>query len=439
MTHASAAASPLVLERMSPFQWTAIAVCVLLNMLDGFDVMVMAFTAPHVSTAWALSGKVLGIMLSAGLVGMAMGSFLLAPLADRWGRRPMIMCCLVILTLGMSLSALAANAWQLGVLRVFTGIGIGGMLAGVGVISAEYANAKWRSTAVALQATGYPIGATLGGLLAAWMLEHFSWHSVFLVGAGASLLCIPLVLACLPESLDFLVARRPRNALPRLNALLQRMHMPTLQALPVAAPRDRRRSGYAALFVGDLRRVSILIAVAFFLHMFAFYFVLSWTPKLLVSAGVSAQQGITGGVLLNLGGIVGGSLFGWFASRWALSRLTGASLLLAMLAMLVFAGFNTDLGIAFPVAFVIGAALFGGMAGLYAAAPVVFAADVRTTGLGWAIGIGRVGAILSPLSVGLLVDAGWSPAALYVLCALPLALAAWACMGLRVGIGQART
>jgi benzoate transport len=439
MSHASAAASPLVLERMSPFQWTAIAVCVLLNMLDGFDVMVMAFTAPHVSTAWALSGKVLGVMLSAGLVGMAMGSFLLAPLADRWGRRPMIMCCLVILTLGMALSALAANAWQLGALRVFTGIGIGGMLAGVGVISAEYANAKWRSTAVALQATGYPIGATLGGLLAAWMLEHFSWHSVFLVGAGASLLCIPLVLACLPESLDFLVARRPRNALPRLNALLQRMHMPVLQALPAAPVRDRKCSGYAALFVGDLRRVSILIAVAFFLHMFAFYFVLSWTPKLLVSAGVSAQQGITGGVLLNLGGIVGGSLFGWFASRWALSRLTGASLLLAMLAMLVFAGFNTDLGIAFPVAFVIGAALFGGMAGLYAAAPVVFAADVRTTGLGWAIGIGRVGAILSPLSVGLLVDAGWSPAALYVLCALPLALAAWACMGLRVGVGQSRT
>lgn len=439
MSHASAAASPLVLERMSPFQWTAIAVCVLLNMLDGFDVMVMAFTAPHVSATWALSGKVLGAMLSAGLVGMALGSFLLAPLADRWGRRPMIMCCLVILTLGMSLSALAANAWQLGALRVFTGIGIGGMLAGIGVISAEYANPKWRSTAVALQATGYPIGATLGGLLAAWMLEHFSWHSVFLVGAGASLLCIPLVLTCLPESLDFLVARRPRNALPRLNALLQRMHMPTLQALPVAPSRDRRRSGYAALFVGDLRRVSILIAVAFFLHMFAFYFVLSWTPKLLVSAGVSAQQGITGGVLLNLGGIVGGSLFGWFASRWALSRLTSASLLLAMLAMLAFAGFNTDLGIAFPVAFVIGAALFGGMAGLYAAAPVVFAADVRTTGLGWAIGIGRVGAILSPLSVGLLVDAGWSPAALYVLCALPLALAAWACMGLRVGVGQSRT
>jgi len=438
MSHATAAASPLVLERMTPFQWTAIAICVLLNMLDGFDVMVMAFTAPHVSADWALSGKLLGIMLSAGLVGMALGSFLLAPLADRWGRRPMIMLCLVILTVGMALSALASNAWQLGALRVFTGVGIGGMLAGVGVITAEYANPKWRSTAVALQATGYPIGATLGGVLAAWMLQHFSWHSVFLIGACASLLCIPLVLKCLPESLDFLVARRPPDALPRLNALLARMHMPALQALPPAPVRADGRKGYAALFVGDLRRVAVLIAMAFFLHMFAFYFVLSWTPKLLVSAGVSAQQGITGGVLLNLGGIVGGSLFGWLASRWALSRLTAASLLLAMVAMLAFAGFNTQLGIAFPVAFVIGAALFGAMAGLYAAAPVVFAADVRTTGLGWAIGIGRVGAILSPLTVGLLVDAGWSPTALYVLCALPLALAAWACLGLRVGVGQTR-
>lgn len=433
MSHASSAAPTLVLERMSPFQWTAIAICVLLNMLDGFDVMVMAFTAPHVSTDWGLTGSALGLLFSAGLVGMALGSFVLAPLADRHGRRPMILACLVILTLGMSLSALAANVWQLGALRLFTGIGIGGMLAGVGVITAEYANAKWRSTAVALQATGYPIGATLGGLLAAWMLEHWSWHSVFLIGAAASLLCIPLVLACLPESLDFLVAKRPPGALQRLNGLLARMRMPALEALPPAPVRAGGRTGYAALFVGDLRRVAIFIALAFFLHMFAFYFVLSWTPKLLVSAGVSAQQGITGGVLLNLGGIVGGSLFGWLASRWSLSRLTAGSLLLAMGGMLAFAMFNTHLSIAFPLAFIIGAALFGAMAGIYAAAPAVFAADVRTTGLGWAIGVGRLGAILSPLSVGLLVDGGWKPELLYVVYALPLALAAWACLKLRIG------
>jgi benzoate transport len=434
MSNAAAAPTTLVLDRMSGFQWLAVAICVLLNMLDGFDVMVMAFTAPHVSADWQLSGKALGLMLSAGLVGMALGSLLLGPLADRIGRRPMILCCLVILTVGMAASALAQNAWQLGALRVFTGIGIGGMLAGVGVITAEYANAKWRSTAVALQATGYPIGATIGGVVAGLVLEHLSWHAVFVLGAAASLLCIPLVLLCLPESLDFLVARRPPGALARLNALLARMRMAPLAELPPLPVRAHGgKQGYAALFVGDLRKVSLLIALAFFLHMFAFYFVLSWTPKLLVAAGVSAQQGITGGVLLNLGGIVGGSLFGWLASRMALTRLTAASLVLAALAMLLFAGFNTTLGVAFPVAFVIGAALFGAMAGLYAAAPVVFAPAVRTTGLGWAIGIGRVGAILSPLTVGVLVDGGWSPSTLYLLFALPLLLAAGACVALRVG------
>ncbi|NYF22878.1 benzoate transport [Xanthomonas sp. JAI131] len=428
MSHAAAAPSSVVLERMSGFQWIAIAICVLLNMLDGFDVMVMAFTAPHISGDWQLSGKALGLLLSAGLVGMAVGSLFLAPLADRIGRRAVILWCLGILTAGMGLSVLAQGPWQLGLLRVFTGVGIGGMLASVGVITAEYADAKWRSTAVALQATGYPIGATLGGLIAAFVLERWSWHAVFLLGAAASLLCVPLVLRWLPESLDFLVTRRPPGALARLNALLARMRMAPLAALPPVAVRaSGDKQGYAALFVGPLRRPALLIALAFFLHMFAFYFVLSWTPKLLVAAGVSAQQGITGGVLLNLGGIVGGSLFGWLASRLPLSRLTSVSLLLAGLGMVLFAGFNTRLGIAFPVAFVIGAALFAAMAGLYATAPAVFAPQVRSTGLGWAIGIGRLGAILSPLTVGLLVDRGWSPSTLYVVCAAPLLLAAIVC------------
>ncbi|MEL4893490.1 MFS transporter [Xanthomonas protegens] len=431
MSHAAAPPTALVLDRMSGFQWTAIAVCVLLNMLDGFDVMVMAFIAPHVSEAWRLSGKMLGIALSAGLVGMALGSLLLAPLADRWGRRSMILCCLVILTIGMAASALAQDIWQLAALRVFTGIGIGGMLAGVGVITAEYASPKWRSTAVALQATGYPIGATLGGLIAAMLLGRWGWHAAFLFGALASLLCIPVVLALLPESLDFLLSRRPPDALARLNVLLTRMRAPTLDALPPRPP-VQEKAGYAALFTPRLRRNSVLIALGFFMHMFAFYFVLSWTPKLLVQAGLSAEQGVTGGVLLNLGGIVGGALFGGLAARFLLPRLTAASFLIAALGMAAFATLGTQLQLAFPVAFVIGAALFGSMAGLYALAPIVFAPSVRTTGLGWAIGIGRVGAILSPMTVGVLVDAGWQPANLYYVLALPLLVAIAAVLTMRL-------
>ncbi|GAE60199.1 hypothetical protein XPN_2105 [Xanthomonas arboricola pv. pruni MAFF 301427] len=291
------------------------------------------------------------------------------------------------MTVGMGASTLATGVWQLGALRAFTGIGIGGMLACVAVIAAEYSTAQWRSTALALQATGYPIGATLGGAIAALLLQHWSWHAVFMLGALGSLLCVPLVLAFLPESLEFLIARRPPNAGARFNAVLARMGMPPQAVLPSPPPHgsDRAR-GYAALFVPALRRQSLLIALAFFLLMFAFYFVLSWTPKLLVVAGLSAEQGVTGGVLLNLGGIAGGAIFSALAARARLSWLTAGVLGLSALALLAFGWYSTVLGWAFVIAVLSGAVLFAAIAGLYAVAPVVFTAAVRSTGMGWAIG-----------------------------------------------------
>ncbi|WP_458296302.1 MFS transporter [Xanthomonas cerealis] len=416
---------------MGGFQWMAVGICVVLTMLDGFDVMVMAFTASHVSDEWQLSGKLLGGLLSAGLIGMAVGSLCVAPLADRWGRRRLILGCLAILTVAMGASAMAQNVQQLWISRAFTGLGIGAMFPSIGAITAEYASARWRSAAVVLQTTGYPIGAALGGVIAGLLLErwHLHWHAVFLFGAGCSLLCMPLVLACLPESLDFLVSQRPSNALAQLNATLLRMRHAPLPELP---PRDAvPRQGYAVLFVGAMRRRSLLLALAFFLHMFAFFFVLSWTPKLLIAAGMSAQQGITGGTLLNLGGIVGGGVFSWLAVRWSLRWSTLAMFLLGALAMLAFSAYSTHLASAFAIALVIGAAVFAAMSGLYATAPVVFDASIRSTGLGWAIGIGRIGAILSPPTVGWLLDGGWSPQHLYLLCTVPLLLAAVALLALR--------
>ncbi|WIH05353.1 MFS transporter [Xanthomonas translucens pv. graminis] len=433
MPHAAVPGS-LMQDRMGGFQWMAVGICVVLTMLDGFDVMVMAFTASHVSDEWQLSGKLLGGLLSAGLIGMAVGSLCVAPLADRWGRRRLILGCLAILTVAMGASAMAQNVQQLWILRAFTGLGIGAMFPSIGAITAEYASARWRSAAVVLQTTGYPIGAALGGVIAGLLLErwHLHWHAVFLFGAGCSLLCMPLVLACLPESLDFLVSQRPSNALAQLNATLLRMRQAPLPELPALPPRDAvPRQGYAVLFVGAMRRRSLLLALAFFLHMFAFFFVLSWTPKLLIAAGMSAQQGITGGTLLNLGGIVGGGVFSWLAVRWSLRWSTLAMFLLGALAMLAFSAYSTHLASAFAIALVIGAAVFAAMSGLYATAPVVFDASIRSTGLGWAIGIGRIGAILSPPTVGWLLDGGWSPQHLYLLCTVPLLLAAVALLALR--------
>lgn len=410
---------------MTPFQWQAVAVCTMLIMIDGFDVLVMAFTASSVSAEWALSGKQLGLLFSAGLFGMAGGSLFLAPVADRIGRQRITLLCLLIVTAGMLASAAAQTHWQLALLRGMTGIGIGGMLASVGVIAAEYASARWRSSCVALQATGYPIGATLGGLAAAWLLTHYGWRSVFVFGGVISALMIPVVLWRLPESVDFLIACRPKGALAKLNRLLARMAQPQLAQLPAAAQASAIKGNtVAALFRGALAAKTVMIWAGFFLLMFSFYFSLSWTPKLLVAAGLSAQQGVTGGVLLNLGGIVGGSLFGALALRLRLAWLTTASLVVAAVFTAAFALTSASLGLAFGVAFFLGLFLFASMAGLYGLVPATYPPAVRVTGMGWAIGIGRAGAILSPMTAGVLLDGGWQPLALYYLFALPLAGAA---------------
>jgi len=412
-------------EAMSRFQVVAVAICVTLNMLDGFDVLVMAFTASEVSAHWSLSGKELGLLLSAGLFGMAAGSLFVAPWGDRFGRRAITLFCLSLITLGMFLSALSQSAVQLFALRILTGLGIGGMLASINVITAEYSSDKWRSTAISIQATGYPIGATIGGTIAAVLIAYYGWRSVFLFGAVVSAAMIPVVILRLPESLDFLLAKQPANALEKLNALLTRMQRGAVTRLPdpPAAVRSSGPGLLRGILSTPLTGSTVCIWTSFFLVMFSFYFVLSWTPKLLVAAGLSTQQGITGGVLLNVGGIVGGTVFGLLAAKFNLKRLEFLYLVAAAGFIALFGGFAADLAFAFVIAIAIGIFLFGSMVGLYAITPILYPAGIRTTGMGWAIGMGRIGAILAPLIAGLLVDAGWETPHLYYAFAVPMAIA----------------
>jgi benzoate transport len=375
------------------------------------------------------------VLLSAGLFGMAGGSLFLAPWADRYGRRAIILLCLVLITVGMALSAAAQGVAQLLALRVVTGIGIGGMLASLNVITSEYSSNKWRSTAISIQVIGYPIGATIGGTIAAILIAQYGWRSAFLFGAIASLVMIPIVIWRLPESFDFLLAKRPPNALQRLNDLLRGMQQQPVTKLPEAPPMEEKHAQgnpVAHLFIGGLARSTLLIWSSFFLLMFAFYFVLSWTPKLLVQAGLSSQQGITGGVLMNLGGIIGGTLFGLLSSKLSLRNLTAAYLVLTAVGLVLFAMYATNLTMAFAVALFIGFFIFGSMAGLYSLAPILYPAIIRTTGMGWSIGIGRIGAIIAPTIVGLLLDRGWVASELYYAFTVPLLLAMLTVLALRM-------
>lgn len=418
---------------MVGFQWRVIALCFLINMLDGFDVLVMAFTAVSVSAHWSLNGTQLGYLLSAGFVGMAVGSLFIAPWADRFGRRPLILTCVSIAGSGMLLSAYASSPEILALLRFLTGLGIGGLLASSYVIAGEYASKRWRGLAISLQATGYTLGATVGGLITAQVISSLGWQAVFQYGGIITLLTLPILLIGLPESLDFLVSRQPTAALERINRLLKKVQLPPLASLPLtsSATQPKMRASFKALLSTEMLRKTLLIWVAFFLVMFGFYFVMSWTPRLMVSSGLSQEQGITAGVMLNVGGILGTSLIGLLAVRFRLSRVLAGYLLTSALLLIVFVGVIQELRLAFVLAVVIGLFVSGSMAGLYALTPAVYDATHRVTGLGWAIGIGRAGAIISPLMVGRLIDAQWQPVELFVAFSLTFILAAVAVVALR--------
>ncbi|MFH8610604.1 MFS transporter [Streptomyces sp. NPDC018029] len=419
---------------MSPFQWCAIAVCVLLNMLDGFDVLVMAFTGKAVSADWELSSSELGLLLSAGLVGMALGAMFVAPWADRIGRRPVILGCLSVAAVGMLLSSVSQSPAQLGALRVLTGAGIGGVLACSNVLSGEYASHRWRGLAVSLNSAGYAVGATVGGLLAVSMTGQFGWRSVFLTGGLATVGAVPLAFFCLPESMDFLAVRRPKRALERINVLARRMGQPPLESLPaLTAVPSGIAAGFRELLSPALRRSTLLLWSAFFLVMAGFYFVTSWTPTLLVEAGLSGSQGLTGGTLLNVGGIFGSAVLGALAARLALRSILTAYLIATAVLLSAFIVSTSSLGVAFTLGALIGLFVNGCVAGLYALTPATYGTGIRATGLGSALAVGRIGAILAPTIAGSMLDAGWTPQNLYLAVGLIFLAAAALVLLLRPG------
>jgi MFS family permease len=193
-------------EKMRPIQWVIVAMCVLLNGLDGYDVAAMSFTATRVQDEFGLSGSELGVVISATLIGMAIGSLLMGYLADRIGRRPTILLSVTLSTVGMYLAAISPNVLMLGTVRVLTGIGVGGILACVTVITSEYSSRRWRGLAIGLYTAGYGIGATVGGLVAVALQAQHGWRSVFLVGAFISTAGLAALLVVLPESVDFLTS-----------------------------------------------------------------------------------------------------------------------------------------------------------------------------------------------------------------------------------------
>ena len=422
---------------MSPMQIWAVGLCVLLNALDGFDVLSISFASPGIAKDWGIDRAALGIVLSMELIGMAIGSVWLGGLCDRIGRRAAVLISLVLMASGMSLAATASGILPLSAFRLLTGLGIGGMLAATNALAAEHANAKRRNVSIALMATGYPLGAVIGGALVSHFLVDYSWRAVFASGAMVTACCIPLVYFTLPETVPWLIQRRPAGALGRVNDVLKRMGRASIATLP---ERDaaRLKPGILQLFTPSLIAATMCLTLAYFFHIMTFYFILKWAPKIVADMGFMPSA--AGNVLVwaNIGGIAGSIAISLLSQRFAMRPLTIGIMVIATALVALFGRSAPDLVQLSLLAAVAGCATNAAVVGLYAIFAEAFPTEVRASGTGFVIGIGRGGAALSPIIAGMLFANGASLPSVALMMGLGSTVAATAILvlGLR-SIGAA--
>jgi len=414
--------------KMSRYQIWIVVLCTFIAALDGFDVLVVAYTAPAISSEWSLAPTDLGILFGAGLAGMGVGALCVAPIGDLLGRRPTILLSLWLLLLGMGASAFAEGLTSLACMRLFTGVGIGAVLANVNIMVSEYSSARRKAICVSMMSVGYPIGATLGGLVAVNFIGAHGWRSVYLFGAAAAAVLLPLVWRVMPESLDYLFAKRPASALAQCNRILLRMERTPLERLPVGP----RANAISEAAVSRRSTRTLLCACgAYFAVMMTCYFLLSWTPQILTRSGLTQNIGISGSLLMNVGGIVGCLLYGLLSPRLGQRTLAAVVMVGLFVGAVLFAAMPQSLLPLLLTAVWVGVCLFSSINALYVLVPQSFPARFRSTGTGIAMSAGRVGAVAGPTIAGYLMAVGLDKTAYIAILALPMLAAAFLVLGLR--------
>lgn len=390
---------------MSVLQIVAVTITIGLNALDGFDVLSISFASPGIAAEWNTTLGALGIVLAMELVGMALGSIFLGGVADRVGRRPTVLGCLIVMLVGMFMVTTASSLVTLSFWRVLTGLGIGGMLASINAVAAEFSSDKRRHLSVSIMSIGYPIGVVVGGTIASRLLVSYDWRSVFYLGATITAIFLPLVYFLVPESVHWLARKQPEGALEKINRSLTRMKHPTATALPTISEEVRKRS-FGEAFGPALLMTTVLVSVAYFFHITTFYFIMKWVPKIVADFGFAASS--ASGVLVwgNVGGALGGTVLGLLTLRFGLKGLTISALVLSTVAVVLFGRTPHDLGRLSLIVAACGFFTNAGIVGLYAIFAHAFPTHVRAFGTGFAIGFGRGGAVLAPILAGFLFQFG---------------------------------
>jgi benzoate transport len=421
---------------MTGLQLRAVSLCFFLNALDGIDILAISFAAPLLSREWGIDPTTLGVVFSAALAGMMAGSMLLAPLGDTIGRRKLLTIALSLIAIGMLGVMFADSVRDLLILRFITGCGLGGVVPTMAAFAAELSPQRHRSFAVTLVQGGYPLGATITGLLAAWLLPIWGWHSLFVLGGALTVLSLPFVYLLLPESPEFLLSKRPPGALQLMNRMLRGMGRAEIAALPESTAGADEPRGLEQI-VGALRKLfsaphradTLLLWVAFFMSLLTLYFLQNWVPQLVANAGQTDSQAFSAGTILNLGLFGGMASVGYFADRYGLKRVIATYLGATAIVLVSFSSLEGTTAIAIGLG--VAGFMQGGFIGLYAVGARIYPAAIRITGIGWAIGVARLGAVLGPWMAGVLVAGGMGMVGSFLVFAIPLAIAAIAVTSMR--------
>lgn len=424
--------------KFNPFHWMVLFWCALIIIFDGYDLVIYGVVLPVLMKEWNLSPLEAGALGSYALFGMMAGAVIFGPLSDKIGRKKAITMCVVLFSGFTVLNGFARNPTEFGVCRFIAGLGIGGVMPNVVALMSEYAPKKIRSTLVAIMFSGYSVGGMLSAGLGMVMMPAYGWQSVFYV-AGIPLLLLPLIIRQLPESVGFMIREgRQAEAAAVLGRVQPGFTLNAGEQLSMAAAKAPGAS-LLQLFRDGRALRTVMLWVAFFCCLLMVYALASWLPKLMTKAGYGLGSSLSFLLVLNFGAIFGAVGGGWLGDRLNLPRVLMAFFAIAAVSISLL-GFNSPTGVLYTLIAIAGATTIGSQILLYALGAQFYDMAIRSTGLGWASGVGRNGAVVGPLLGGALMAAELPLPANFLAFAIPGAIACVA-MGVfamaRVGAPQA--
>jgi AAHS family benzoate transporter-like MFS transporter len=388
--------------RFNPFHGLVLFWCALIIIFDGYDLAVAGIALPSIMKEMGVDPTQAGFMVSSALFGMMFGAIGLGTIADRIGRRWAIAICIALFSLFTAAAGLTREPLGFAVVRFFAGVGIGGVMPNVVAHMTEYSPKRMRATLVTLMFSGYAVGGIVAALLGKGLIEAYGWQSVFFA-AGLPVILIPFILKSLPESMPFLLAKGRHDELKQIASRLEPKYKPAASDRFAVPSEDKADSAPITHLFSDGRGFStVMFWVAFFMCLFMVYALSSWLTKLMAGAGYSLGSALTFVLVLNVGAMIGAVSGGWLADRFHIKYVLAAMYALAAISITLL-GYKMPTELLFIVVGFAGASTIGTQIVANAYTGQFYPMAIRSTGLGWALGIGRSGAILAPIVIGVLV------------------------------------